>query len=862
MTRRFCMAIVRVAAAAVPARDRERWRTEWVAEMDHSWRGEQSRRRRITLTARAFDAVTHALWIRKESISMDTLIQDARFAARMLWRERGFTAVAVVTLALGIGANTAIFSIVNRTLLRPLPFGHPESLVHVWETLPEQGILQNNPAPDTFDLWRSRTSLVTGMAAYTSATTNISGDGQAERLRGLRASANLLSVMEIQPEAGRGFRPDEDRFGAPRVVMLTDQLWARRYHRDPSVVGRTVTLDREPALVTGILPAELPLSLANVDVWIPLALKPTESKQSRMLWVVARTRPGVSAVTLEKDLDAAMHREGTGRMPDGIGVAVASMDEQLRGGVKPDLLMIFAVSAAVLLIACANVATMLLARGLTRRPEMAVRASLGAGRSRLARMLLIESAVLGLIGGAAGLLLGAWSVRAIQYLMPAQLASVVNGGLDAKVLAFSLITATVTALVAGLAPLAGSLSGSLVVTGRNPGGLDRRSTRWLRSIVVAGQMALAVVLLSGTALLTRTFVAIALTPTGFSSESVLTAEVPRIDTDDARRTDFYARLIERLSTTPGVRAAGLINGVPIRWAGGGSGFTIDGPAPRSVNGHHRIVSAGYFSAMSIPLLQGSVFTGGERKDDESVVVVSRSFADAAWPDGVSAVGQHIRWGADGSSSRVIGVVADVRLTRTAPPEPHVYLPFTQVQYQPYAPGDVVLKTAGPPGAMAGTLREAVRSLDPNQPVASVMTMDEIMARSLGRRRFTLSLMGTFALLALVLCAVGIYGVLNYSVRRQTRDIGVRIAIGATRGRVRAGVLRRGLALAATGAVAGVLASVLLARWMMSVVPGLTSLEPWPIAAAAAILVLVSVAACDIPARRAMRVDPVTALRDG
>jgi predicted permease len=859
MTRTICRGVVRAASLVTPRVDRGRWLGEWLAEVDHSWTRPAGAGRRCMLTMRTCTALTHALWLRKEQTNMNSLLQDLQVSARMLWRQRAFSVVAVATLALGIGANSAIFSIVNRTLLTPLPFGNPEQLVQVWETVPAQGIEENTPAPSTLDVWRAGSRLASGFAAYSSATVNITGGGDPERLRSLRASADLIPVLDLHLTLGRGFTADEDRFGGPRAVLLTHGFWARRFHSDPSIVGQTVTLDGDAAVVAGVLPDDLPMSLRGVDVWVPLALKPIESRDSRMLWVVARAKPGVTNAALQQDLDAAMHRDGAG---DGIGVNVKSMDEELRGGVRLDLLMIFGVSGVVLLIACANVMTMLLARGLSRQRELAIRGALGAGRARLARMLIAESVVLGVAGGAVGLLVGAWAVRLLQHLMPASLAATVSGGFDARVLAFTFAVALIASLLASVAPLLTSRT-SLVVSGRTADSHERRGTAWLRASLVSAQMALAVVLLSGAALLTRSFIEVAFTPTGFNADGVLTAQIPRGDTDSVRRTLFYTQLIDAIRAIPGVDDVGLINGVPIRFFGGGSGFQVDDEhaRPKTVLGHHRIVSAGYFRTMGIPMLAGEPFSGREVADGEGVVIVSESFVRAAWPQGGSAIGRRVRWGADGSFSRVIGVVSDVRLVRSAPPAPHVYLPYTQVSYAFYAPSDVVIRTSGRPGTLAGPLRDAVRRLDPNQPVATVMTMNEVLAQSMGGRRFTLSLMAAFAGLALVLCAIGIYGVLSYAVRRRTREFGVRMAIGATSGRVRAEVLRQGLVMTGVGAVAGAAGAVLTASGLATIVPGITAFDAMPVAIASALLLGVSALACDIPARRAMRVDPIVALRD-
>jgi putative ABC transport system permease protein len=791
---------------------------------------------------------------------LESLFDDMRFASRVLLRRPAFTAVAVATLALGIGANTAIFSVVNRTLLSPLPFASPDRLVQVWETVPSMNIDKNTPAPATLDLWRARTTSVERFGAYTVGTANITGGGEPERVAMLRASADLLRVLTLPLALGRNFTDDEDHYGAPRVVILTDRFWSRRFGRDPGVLGRAVVLNGERATIVGVLTADVPLSIKDSDMWTPLALTPSEGRQSRMLWVVARVKPAVTASGIQQELDAVMHQPGPGSLDAGIGVNVLPLVEELRGGVRPDLLLVFSVSAVVLLIGCANVATMLLARGVARQRELRMRASLGAGRVRLARMLLIESFVLGLAGGAGGFVTGAWAVGVIEALMPASLASTVTGGMDLRVLAFTAALAMLTTLVVGAAP-AFAVTGRRLMTSTRSGGDEERGVlRFLRSGLVVTEMALAVVLLAAAGLLVRSFAAIVATPTGFSSQSVLTAQIPRGDENDERRTEFYRQLIDRLSSLSGVESVGLINGVPLRFTGGGSGFTIDNGRTPMVSGHHRIVSAGYFSAMGIPLVRGQLFRPAESAAGERVAVVSESFAAEAWGADVDAIGRRFRWGADGSWIRVVGVSGDIRLSRTLPVEPHVYLPFTQVQYGVYMPSDVVIKTTQDPLTIAPGVRQIVRELDANQPVASILTLDELLGRSVGRRRFTLTLMASFAGLALVLATIGIYGVVSYLVSRRTREIGIRLAIGATRGQVRRAVLSQGLGLAMLGVAIGTVLSIELTQWTRAVVPGLAAPQALPMTAAAALLVAVAAVACDIPARRAMRVDPMTALR--
>jgi putative ABC transport system permease protein len=810
------------------------------------------RARRAIARARQFPKAVH----------MDSFRQDVRFAVRLLARQPGFSATAVLTLALGIGANAAIFSVVRTTLLEPLPFGHPESLLQVWETLPSLGVLENTPAPDTFSLWKARSRSIDDIAAYTVGTANLTGGGEPERLAALRTSANLVSVLSFRPALGRPFSADDDRYGAPGTVLLTDGFWTRRFQRDAHIVGRSLVLDGVARTVVGVLPAGLSLSAGAVDVWVPLALAPTESRQSRMLWVVARAKPGENAAQVQRELDLDMHQAGPGQVSGDIGVHVEPLDVELRGDLRPDLLMIFAVSGVVLLIACTNVATMLLARGLARRRELSVRTALGAGRLRLARMLFVEGLVLSVAGAAAGLALARPTLSVIESLMPVALMSRVTGSIDAMVLFFAVVLSMACAALFNIAPILGTMAAPLTVSTRSGDTAERGIVRYGRHLLVVAELALAVVLLAGASLLIRSFLSLVWTHTGFSPDGVLTAQIHRADPDDARRTAFYGTALDAIGHLPGVTAAGLTNGLPVRFTGGGSGFQLEASgahASRSVNGHHRVVSAEYFRSLGIPFLGGQTFTGRETPDGEGVVVVSESFAREAWP-GESAIGRRVRWGGDGPWLRVIGVVADIRLALTLPPEPHVYLPYTQVRSSVYPPTDLVIRTSGRPDALAPMLRAAIRRLDPDQPVSSVMTMNEVLNRSVGRRRFTLALMATFAGLALALAAVGVYGVLSYTVRRRQHEIAIRLAMGASTQVIRWTMLRRGLALTSGGAAIGIAASVVLTKWISPLVPGLPPPQWLPMAGAVLVLGVVAALACDVPARRASRVDPLATLR--
>jgi putative ABC transport system permease protein len=791
-------------------------------------------------------------------MTIDGLLADLRFAARLIRRRPAFTATALVTLALGVGANTAIFSVVNQSLLRPLPYRDPGRLVVAWETLPSEGIDQNTPAPDTLAAWRARSKAASGFAALTTGYVTLTGQGEPARLRELRVDHRLFTLLGAAPMLGRGFRADEDRFGGPRVALLSHDLWTRRFNRDPAVVGRFMQLDGQPAQIIGVLPADLPLPAWDADVWLPLALSPREAGGNHILWVLARLAPGATAATLQTEL-AAMLARGPDGGDSGIGANVVPLDEDIRGAVRPDLWLIFAVTGVVLLIGCANVAAMLLALGTGRQRELSVRAALGAGRARLVRQLLAESLILALLGGAAGLVAGAGLVRMVAHLLPASLSTVVTYRMDLRVLGFGGVVSIVTAALFGLVPAYSSTSQSAAGALRSGVRVVRGRWRSARGALVVAETALAVVLLCAAGLIVQGFGALARTDMGVVSAHVLTFELQRADAAPQRRVAFYQNLDERLSALPGVVSVGLTSGLPIRFLGGGSGFLPEPPAkaPKSILGLYRIVSGGYFQTLGIPMLRGRTFTGRESDSADPVAIVSRSYADAAWGTD-DVLGRGVKW-ADSPWFRIIAVVGDVRVSKAAPVIPTVYFSYSQVPSIP--PADVIVRTSGAPLELAPEVRALVHAIDPNQPVSSLMSFDELVRQSLGRRRFTMSLMASFAALALMLAAIGLYGVMSFLAGRRAREIGIRLAVGATPGQVRRQMLADGLRVLGLGALAGLAAATWLDRVGAGLVPGLGAANPAVFAAAAALLVAAGLLACDVPARRAMRVDPVTALRE-
>jgi putative ABC transport system permease protein len=864
---RWCRACLTMASAIVPSALRADWRAEWEAELADRWaridRGRAGAR--AALLRRCLSAFVHAAWLRKETFRMESLLQDARCAVRLARRDRAFTLVAVLTLALGIGANAALFTVLNGTLLQTLPFHDPDRLALAWETLPAQDIDRNTPAPATFADWRTRARTMRSFAAMTVAIKNLTGDGEPEQLLLVRASSDLMPTLGVTPALGRPIRPDEDHPGGARVILISDALWTSRYGRNPSIVGRSIRLDGEPATVIGVLPRDLPMPVAKIDGWVPLALGPTEvNSESRMLWVFGRLAPRSTPEAATAELSALV-RERTHGTPAQIGARVESIDDVIRGDVRPDLVLAFCGTAIVLLIACGNVAMMLLTRGAGRQREFAIRAAVGASRARVVRQLTIESIVLAALAAAAGMLLAYWALDGLSSIMPDALRNQVVPRLDWRVLAFVTAVSLATVVLFGVFPAVFSLrrdSTAALATGART--TERGSVRTLRGVLVISEVALTVVLLSAAALLGRTFSALLRNDLGFSPDRVLTLQVPRSNASSAppeRRMSFYRALETRIGALPGVRAVGLTNGLPVRFTGGGSGFFPEGAGQdAAVSGNHRIVNGAYFAALGIPLLEGRTFADSDTRDRPAVALVSRAFADHLWP-GRDAVGRRFTWGPpspDNPWITVIGVVGDIRLARSLAPAPHAYFAFTQVP--DYVPDDVAVRVDGDPLASAAAVRAAIREIDPEQPVANMSTYERLLSNSVGRRRFTLSLMTLFAALALGLAAVGLYGVIAFIVSARTRELGVRIALGAKARTVRIAVLRDGLLLASAGAIVGVVLASAIGRWASAWLPGVAQLDFLSIAAAVAAILVMAAVACDVPARRAAGVDPMKALR--
>ena len=780
--------------------------------------------------------------------------QSARFAFRLWARQPLTTVLAVLTLGLGIGASTALFSVVNAWLLKPLPFFEPDRLVVVWETIPSAGIFENTPAPASLAAWEEHATSFEGLAAWSLGTVNMTGSGDPARLSAVVASAELLPLLGSRPIAGRNFDPRETTAGGAAVVLLSHAFWQSRFGGAPDAVGRTITLDGRSTEIVGVLPSELPLLGFEFDVWTPLVID--RSDENRMLWVFGRLRPAATVDNATQEVTAI----GEARDGNGMPGRVVPLQEQTVGPLGRDVLVLFGATGLVLLIACANVASLTMARISARRQELLVRSALGAGRARIAGQVLIESVMLAAAGAAAGVLLAAWSARAVVTLLPqaARLAEV--SVLDARVFLFALGVSTVTAVAFGLVP-AWHASAADVASGLRAGGRGLVAGRrvFLKGLVV-GEIALALVLLAGAGLVLRSYAELVGVDLGFRPEGLVVFDVPRQGGDDTREIDlrFYTSVADRLRASDGVRGVALSQALPLRSVGSmGGGFRIEGRTgdDASILAYWRVVNDDYFRALGIPVLRGRSLTADDRMGAPPVAVVTQSFAAQAWP-GEEAIGRRINWGWD---MTVVGVAADIRHSPASRPGPHVYMPFGQVNGR--LPGQMAVRADTGAAATIDLVRRIVRDVDPDQPVARVMTGEQLLARTMSRKRFQLTLVLLFAGVAAALALIGIYGVLSFAVGQLRREVGIRMALGDTPRGARMLVLRQGLLLTSMGLATG----LVLAWWTSSLLEGfltgVAAADPATYGAASALLAAGAIAACLPAARRAGRVDPMIALRE-
>jgi putative ABC transport system permease protein len=818
---------------------------------------------------------------------MNNICQDLRFAARMLLKKPGFTLIAVVTLALGIGANTAIFSVVNAVLLRPLPYPDPERLLVVRETDIARGATDMGASMPDYLEWQKRNQSFSRIAAYDTGDYNISGTEEPERVAGAAVTTDFFPLLGINPLQGRGFTSEEGIFGKHRAVVLSEALWRRRFGDGATLGGQTIRLNGESFTVVGVMPGGFRFPEDNVMLWTPLALRDDDDLRTRgnyWLSVIARLKDGSTMEQAQADLSNIHRQLEQEKLQSRFGARVVGLAEATVGDTSRMLFVLLGAVGCVLLIACANVANLLLARASGRAVEIAVRITLGANRGRIVRQLLTESMLMGLLGAALGLLLARWGVDALIRVGP-DLPRIDTVQVDGLVLAFTAALALVTSLIFGLLPALRSARTdlSLIIKGGGRGGT--RDHRLLGGLVVA-EIAVALILLAGAGLMINSLLRLQQVEPGYETRNILTMQLalPEARYPDSRPEQtigFYQQLIERVKALPGVENAGVANVIPLAGGGWGKLFSReDQPPPKSPDEisalQYRKVSDGYFETLGIRLVAGRYLSESDTATGLPVAVVNETAARRFWPEG-SPIGKvfklgppeemvpagilrpnfrFIRW-------TVVGVVRDIKQDGLGSnSDPEIYTLQQQGINNDGATRTMYLavRTANDPTALTAAIRRQVSELDREQPIANVATMDERRADSLQRTRFNTLLLSVFAAIALLLAMIGIYGVMSYSVAERTRELGIRMALGAQRGNVLSQVVKRGMSLVALGGLIGLGGALGLTRLMSGMLYSVGARDPLTFAAVAALLVGVALLACYLPARRAAKVDPMEALR--
>ncbi|MBA3242300.1 MAG: ABC transporter permease, partial [Acidobacteria bacterium] len=800
---------------------------------------------------------------------------DLRYGARMLRKNPGFTAVAVMALAIGIGANTVIFSCVNALLLRPFDFSTTDRLVMVWTQNLAVGAVRNSVSPGNFMGWREQASVFEELVTYNQQHYNLMEGDQPERVSGARVTPNFFKALDARAERGRVFLPEEGEEGRNLVVLVKHSLWQRRFGSDPALVGKTISLDGRPHMVVGIMPQDFEFPMNGSELWAPFAFSPKEAanRYNNYLQVFGLLKPGVTREQAQAEMKTIAERQqqqypetNTGRT-----VFVETLTDSFSRGSRMYLIIMMWAVGFVLLIACANVANLLLVRGASRRKELAIRLALGAGRWRVIRQLLTESVLLALLGGALGVFLSVWGIEFTSKGIPPTFTQYIPGwrklGLDAEVLGFTLLASLVTGLVFGLAPALQvtrvNFNESLKEGGKGSGGGGSRNR--LRSVLVVTEVALSLVLLIGAGLMIRSFVALLRADLGVRADNVLTLELtPARDKypEPQQRIEFYEQLLRRVGALPGVSAAAAVNFVPMdRGFSTSSNFKVvgqpDPPKGQEPYAEYRMVSPRYFEAIGTPLRQGRVFNEGDDEKSTRVVIVGESLARRFFPGG-SAVGNHIVISEETGPLEIVGVAADVKdedIEEEA--ELGLYLPYRQ---DPWWRMALVIRTAADPEGLAPAVRSEVRALDRDLPVYNVRTMQAVIAESLSPKRLAMFMFAAFAVCALLLAGVGIYAVMSYAVTQRTHEIGIRMALGAQASDILRMVVGHGVVLTLAGLGIGLAASFAMTRAMSQMLYGVSATDPLTFAGISLLLAGVALLASFIPARRATKVDPMVALR--
>ena len=804
---------------------------------------------------------------------MNTLFQDLRYGARVLLKKPGFTVIAVVTLALGIGANTAIFSIVNAVLLRPLPFKDPDQLVWIWAMVPK--LSQTNHSPVELLAYQTAQSSFVDITSYRRMSFTLTGSAEPELIPGIIASSNYFSLLGVTAAHGRTFQPDEGP-GAARVAVVSDGFWRTRYGEDPELIGRTLTLNGESVPVIGIMPPGF--QDTRTEIWLnPREMVPDAQmnapvdvqalRQSHYLRVLARLRPETTLPQAQAELDAISARLEQ-QYPDqaGHGARLVPLQESIVGEVRGTLLVLLGAVGLVLLIACTNVTNLLLVRAVARSREMAIRAAVGATRSALIRQLLVESIMIASLGGGAGWLLAAWGVDLILAVSPDGIPRLNEIGLDYRVFFFTMTVSLTTGMIFGLAPALAASKTDLVSALKegsrtaSAGGLRRR----LRQTLVVAEVALALVVLIGAGLLVGSFARLVAVKPGFDPNNLLTMWVAMTSErygTVAANVRFIKELTVGLEALPGVEGIAISNDLPIQGTDSHGYPEIEGrggsPEERTLVGHH-VINGRYFESLGIHVIKGRTFTERDDASAPPVLIINDAMAHRTWP-GEEALGKRVRFGSSSEQwSEIVGVVANVKHDGLhLPDSPHCYSPHLQ---QPWPFLAIAIRSPVDKAALLASVRQTVQKLDPNMPVFAPQTMGELTGQVLATRRLVLVLFSLFAVIALLLAAIGLYGVVSYGVEQRTQEFGIRIALGATSGDVVGLIVRQGMLLVVLGIALGIGGALAVNQLMANLLFGVSPTDPPTIILISSILTAIALLACCIPARRATRIDPIRALR--
>jgi putative ABC transport system permease protein len=801
---------------------------------------------------------------------MGTLLQDLRYGLRMSWKSPGFTVIAIFALALGIGANSAIFSVVNAVLLRPLPYHEPERIVWVEGVNLLRGITSSSISPPDFADWTNENQVFEQMTAFRTGGAALTGGDEPERIAAAYVYASFFPVLGVKPALGRAFLPDENQAGRDAVVILSHGIWQRRFGADPNMIGKTLTMSGGPVTVVGIMPSGLRFP-EETEVWRPLVIRPEDDRRdNRFLLAMGRLKAGVTLEQAQSQIDTINNRlaQNYADTNMGWGVKLAGLQAALVGDTRPALLALLGAVALVLLIACANVANMLLARAAARQKEIAIRTALGASRLRVIRQLLTESIMLSLMGGVLGLLLGVWLTDLLVAISPRDTPRLDEISLDGRVLGFTLAIACLTGLIFGLAPALqasrNDLNESLKEGGRS--NTEGHGRNRVRSLLIVAEVALSLMLLVGAGLLIKSFMRLRDVNPGFNPANVLTTRIsltPAKYPEKAQKANFYEQLLERVRSLPDVESAAAVLTLPL---GGsninlGRAFIPEGRplAPEeSSNANFQMITPDYFRVMGVPVNAGRAFTTQDTQQTTPVVIINEALARKIFP-GEDPVGRRLTvWRDEKFMREIVGVVGNVKPDALDEDDAlQLYVPHAQ---DPSGGMALVIRTKGEPAALTASVRREVLAMDKDQPVYDVKTMESVVAAAVAPRRAPMLLFSVFAGLALLLAAVGIYGVISYSVTQRTHEIGIRMALGAQTGDVLKLVVGRGMALTLIGVAIGLVAAFALTRVMSSLLFNVSATDPLTFGVVSVLLAAVAFVASYIPARRATKIDPMVALR--